>query len=478
MVARFALRLLGGAAVVALAAPVQISQGITRRVPAEFATIQEAVNRSISGDTVLVAPGIYMGAGNTAISFYGVDLILRSSAGAAQTTIDGEGSSPGIRMHFGETRQAIIEGFTIRGGNYTSGGIICEGAGGSPTIRDCRITGCVGYGVNVGAGVPKLIGCEIVENASTGVRVTTGIVMTECSIVRNNSEGLGWGGGILLTGGHSSFVGCTISENRAEFGGGAAIRGRSTEVEFDECSITGNVATDGGGIYRETSYQTCRISSCTIWRNTASGRGGAIFEQIFPQTQIMGCFLQGNTARQGGAVYGHWPTLSSCLIAGNLALDSGGGVYGSDGASLGGCTISGNRAAAGRGGGVWCSGSSSLGSTILHGNCSASDGQEMYSEPVPYSQGSFECSLVDSSGVGGGGAYYDEWTCLFGDPVFTDPRGCAEAPTTEGDYSQPALSPCPPCTCRPLGASPNPACEYCEPAVRTTTWGRLKALYR
>ncbi len=477
MVARFALRFLGGAALVALAAAVQISQGITRHVPAEFPTIQEAVNRSRTGDTVLVAPGIYMGIGNTAISFYGIDLILRSSAGATQTTIDGEGSSAGIRMHFGETRRATIEGFTIRGGDSGSGGIICEGAGGSPTIRDCRITGGVRYGVNVVAGVPNLIGCEIVDNASGGVCVKTGIVMTDCSIARNNPGGVGWGGGILLIGGGSSFINCTISENHAEFGGGVAIRGRSTGANFDHCSITGNVATDGGGIYRETSYQYSTFSGCTISSNTASPRGGAIFEQIFPHTLIMGCFLRGNTALQGGAAYGNWPQLSSCLIAGNLALESGGGVYGSDGASIGGCTISGNRAAGGRGGGIWCSGQSSLGSTILHGNCSASDGPEMYTEPVPYSGASFSCSLVDSSGVGGR-AYYDEWTCLFGEPIFTDPRGCGEAPTIEGGYSQLALSPCTPCTCFPLGAIPNPTCEHCGPAVRTMTWGRLKALYR
>ncbi len=39
-------------------------------VPAEYATIQEAVDAAVSGDTILIAPGTYTGEGNRNINIH------------------------------------------------------------------------------------------------------------------------------------------------------------------------------------------------------------------------------------------------------------------------------------------------------------------------------------------------------------------------------------------------------------------------
>ncbi|MBM4118910.1 hypothetical protein FJ251_14475, partial [bacterium] len=58
------------------------------QVPAEFADIQSALDFSESGDTVLVAPGIYHGNANKRLDFGGRAIRLLSEQGAASTVID------------------------------------------------------------------------------------------------------------------------------------------------------------------------------------------------------------------------------------------------------------------------------------------------------------------------------------------------------------------------------------------------------
>ena len=65
-----------------------LSQAATVRVPADQPTIQAGIDAAGTGDTVLVAPGIYTGAGNRDISFGGRGITLRSESGPGLTVID------------------------------------------------------------------------------------------------------------------------------------------------------------------------------------------------------------------------------------------------------------------------------------------------------------------------------------------------------------------------------------------------------
>ena len=55
------------------------------RVPAERPTIQEAIDVSSNGDTILVASGVYVGG----IDFLGKDISVESEGGPELTTLDG-----------------------------------------------------------------------------------------------------------------------------------------------------------------------------------------------------------------------------------------------------------------------------------------------------------------------------------------------------------------------------------------------------
>ena len=90
------------------------SLAATINVPADQPTIQAAINAATSGsDEVLVAPGTY----NEIIDLLGKAITVRSTGGAAVTTIDGTGLSDSVvKCASGEGPDTILDGFTITGG--------------------------------------------------------------------------------------------------------------------------------------------------------------------------------------------------------------------------------------------------------------------------------------------------------------------------------------------------------------------------
>ena len=85
-----------------------------------FCTIQDGVNASSDGDTVLVAPGTYTGDGNRDISLFGKAITLKSTDGPNSTVIDIEGSPTSIHRGFflihEEPSETLIQGFTVMNG--------------------------------------------------------------------------------------------------------------------------------------------------------------------------------------------------------------------------------------------------------------------------------------------------------------------------------------------------------------------------
>src|SRR5205823_4414817 len=79
------------------------SEAATIRVPADYATIQQAISAASSGgDTVIVAPGTY----SETIDFLGKDLTVTSEQGPAVTIIDGHGAGSVVSFKSQETRNA------------------------------------------------------------------------------------------------------------------------------------------------------------------------------------------------------------------------------------------------------------------------------------------------------------------------------------------------------------------------------------
>ena len=96
------------------------------RVPQDEATIQAAIDAAQTGDRVLVDPGIYP----EQIDFLGKNIVVESTAGAAQTVIDGQGVLGYVVSLAGaQTVAAVLRGFTVTGG-YGEIGSLSAGPGG------------------------------------------------------------------------------------------------------------------------------------------------------------------------------------------------------------------------------------------------------------------------------------------------------------------------------------------------------------
>jgi sialidase-1 len=88
------------------------SLAATINVPADYATIQAAVNAASNGDEVIVAPGTYVG---KALNTLGKAITIKASGTPEVTIIDGEGARRVITCENNEGADTVIENFTITG---------------------------------------------------------------------------------------------------------------------------------------------------------------------------------------------------------------------------------------------------------------------------------------------------------------------------------------------------------------------------
>ncbi len=130
---------------------------------------------------------------------------------------------------------------------------------------------------------------------------------------------------------------------------------------------------NGGGILCWDGCSTIR--NCVITGNTAKDHGGGISLGSDTNAVIHNCRITNNTAAHGGGIASTSGrvTISNCLIAGNRAIESGGGVKieveREQVATIQNCTIAGNSAGW-RGGGVksWCEGTLVVDGCVVWGN--------------------------------------------------------------------------------------------------------------
>ncbi len=157
---------------------VSYSPAAERHVPAEYPTIQQAIDAARDGDIVLVQPGTYL----ESIRFRGKAITVRAaglSSGQAirRTAIAGRARGSCVVFDQGETPASVLEGFALsegRGATVESetgsfaagGGVLCVNS--SPTIRCCWIlAGDTHYGGGIaifGASQARIVNCLITDN--------------------------------------------------------------------------------------------------------------------------------------------------------------------------------------------------------------------------------------------------------------------------------------------------------------------------
>ena len=252
-------------------------------------TIQEGLDVAKSGDTVLVASGTY---DEYHINFKGKNIHLKSEFGPDVTIIDGSSSGTVFMVIGGETRNTIIEGFTVQNGHgatFYGGGFYIENS--SPTIKNNDIKNNLadssGGGIKVSTGSNPLIeGNTITTNTcyqkGGGIHVYDASAEIHGNIITNNSavgHAQAAGGGIGGTYTVALSVGGNVIEgNWTTFaGGGISVFGGNADI-IDNDIIDNDGGDFAGGIHVETHIDhgdfTFRINENCIFGNKALNGGG------------------------------------------------------------------------------------------------------------------------------------------------------------------------------------------------------------
>lgn len=252
-----------------------------------YCTITEAVGAALSGDTIHVAPGVYL-----EHVVIGQPLTLLGTQGAELTTVDGGGAG-GSTIRITGGVDVTIEGFTVTGGNAALGAGIRTS--GSLTLRNSTLSGndAIG-GIARGGGL-----------YANGMGET--ITIEDCVIEENAVQSLGsfaHGGGLSVR--HS----LTVILN-------STIRSNAVDSPYYP-----NINTSGGGV--DLFQADLQMSGCTVSGNSLEGEGGGIFSRI-GTVHITNTTISGNRAQRGTGIGALYPTGPSYL--GNVTVVENSSTY-------------------------------------------------------------------------------------------------------------------------------------------------------
>lgn len=141
-------------------------------VPDDFSTIQSAINAATTGDTILVAAGVY----TENLLFNGKAITLQSINGPLTTIING--NNVGKTVNIGP--QGQISGFKIiNGQDYFGAGMAVNGAGTiiKGNIFESNVQSSGGFGAAIGGNVASpIIDGNIFRNNSCDSQFLSGVV--------------------------------------------------------------------------------------------------------------------------------------------------------------------------------------------------------------------------------------------------------------------------------------------------------------
>ena len=247
----------------------------TLRVPADYPTIQGAINAAATNDTVVVSPGMYA----EAINFSGKPLLLISASGPTATIIHPPAGVAAITFNNHETSNSILSGFTITNGgisiSYAAPTIVsntlvnCGTAinsyEGCPTIESNTIVGSTGNGIYMYA----VIGAAIISDNTIVGCTNHGIYLEAASagsslIQRNRIQDNSGSGIDLYTAGATTIINNSIFNNRQD-----GIHNDHSSPDIIQNVILKNMAC---GIYSQSSFEW---RGPWIINNTIADNGGA-----------------------------------------------------------------------------------------------------------------------------------------------------------------------------------------------------------
>lgn len=225
------------------------------RVPSQYATIQAGIDAAAAGDTVLVADGTYMGAGNKGLNFNGKAIVVMSENGPEVTIIDCKGNGRGFSFYSGEGSTSVVKGFTVDNGSASDGGgIHCTGS--SPKITS--------------------------------------------NILSNNSAQYSGGGIYCYIDSSPTIISNIFSGNSAGIYGGAIYCDSNASPEITHSIFSSNSAGSSGGGISCWEDSSPKIVNCIFSSNFASESSGGISCYNNSSPTILNTILWGDTS---GEIY-------------------------------------------------------------------------------------------------------------------------------------------------------------------------------
>ncbi len=262
----------------------------TINIPADYPTIQQGIDATSNGDTVLVQPGTYV----ENINFNGHNIVLGSlflttgdTSYISNSIIDGDSSGTVVRFENGEDNTTVITGLTIMNGRtgLHGGGIYC-GANSNPVIRNniirdnyasYRIGSPSGGGIYIENSSPRVENNMIKNNiadgeagAGAGIYGLNSESVIIGNVIKDNTATGGFygiGGGICFGVSSPQILGNTIVQNTATWGIGGGICFGECTAQLSGNTIFGNTSRFGSGVYNENS--DLNIVNSIIWGNGA-----------------------------------------------------------------------------------------------------------------------------------------------------------------------------------------------------------------
>jgi hypothetical protein len=226
---------------------------------------------------------------------------------------------------------AIIDGFTIKGGNANG-----------PSWQQMH-----GGGLLNMSGNPTVTNCTFVGNAASRrgggmYNFSSNPIITDCKFIENT--GL-HGGGICNNNSNPEINGCCFENNIADNGGGLSNAGSNSILT--KCTFVGNLATVHGGGIRNINSGNPIFTDCIFTCNETEDQGGGMFNQETGSI-IINCIFTENRAGLGGGIVNvsnSNATIINCTFSDNIAKDQAGGMYNYNASPIiVGCTFSRNSA--------------------------------------------------------------------------------------------------------------------------------------
>ncbi|MCB8938231.1 MAG: hypothetical protein H6655_07425 [Ardenticatenaceae bacterium] len=222
---------------------------------------------------------------------------------------------------------------------------------GNNTIIDATSMGVSAVTINNGSETVTISNFTVQGGSSSigaGILLDSGnLVLTSSTVISNTASSSGGALYVASSGSVVTLTSVNMESNTAGANGGAIYNNGT--INAQTLTLADNDATDGAGLYNNGTATVETLS--TIQRNEASNDGGGVFNTLNGNLTLNNDDVSTNLAVNGAAVFneGILNTNGTDFGSGNVASQTGGGLYNSGTATLVNSAVVQNEGATGAG---------------------------------------------------------------------------------------------------------------------------------